>query len=175
MVLLVSTTYALTPPQVRVYFSVLILTKLCLCVKGQETANRTMFDPGGFGKDGCRPCFSCPIQGFPVNCSWALFFGLPFWLWVQFDGQFILVFSISCSSPVIGSILTSIDDARLAIGKGPIVFIKPTLRHCGLLTVLYACWQSTDLLTPVQGRIQWYHNGLASRLSFTFRLTVDLL
>jgi len=46
---------------------------------------------------------------------------------VAVDGEFIRVFGTSCSSPVVGSILTLINDARLAIGKRPIGFINPTI------------------------------------------------
>ncbi|KAH0829150.1 peptidase S8/S53 domain-containing protein [Lanmaoa asiatica] len=46
---------------------------------------------------------------------------------VAVDGQFQLLHGTSCSSPVIGSIFTMINDARLAVGKGPIGFINPTI------------------------------------------------
>ncbi|TFK53218.1 subtilisin-like protein [Heliocybe sulcata] len=46
---------------------------------------------------------------------------------VAVAGEFSLVFGTSASSPVVGTILTSINDARLAIGKGPIGFINPTI------------------------------------------------
>ncbi|KLO15522.1 subtilisin-like protein [Schizopora paradoxa] len=46
---------------------------------------------------------------------------------VAVDGEFSLVFGTSCSSPVLGAILTLINDARLAIGKSPIGFINPTI------------------------------------------------
>lgn len=36
------------------------------------------------------------------------------------DGQFELVFGTSASSPVVGSMITMINDARLAVGKGPV-------------------------------------------------------
>ncbi|KAL0946313.1 hypothetical protein HGRIS_012554 [Hohenbuehelia grisea] len=42
-------------------------------------------------------------------------------------GEFGLVFGTSASSPVVGAILTLINDARLAIGKKPIGFINPTI------------------------------------------------
>jgi tripeptidyl-peptidase-1 len=44
------------------------------------------------------------------------------------DGQFGLVFGTSASAPVVGSMLTMINDARLALGKKPIGFINPTVR-----------------------------------------------
>jgi len=46
---------------------------------------------------------------------------------VAIDGEFELVFGTSASSPVVGSILTLINDARLAVGKSPIGFINPTI------------------------------------------------
>lgn len=54
---------------------------------------------------------------------------------VAVDGQFILVYGTSCSSPVSGAMFTMINDARLAIGKSPIGFINPTIyssRFAGL-------------------------------------------
>lgn len=36
------------------------------------------------------------------------------------DGEFALVFGTSASSPVVGSMITLINDARLAAGKGPV-------------------------------------------------------
>ena len=35
-------------------------------------------------------------------------------------GEFELVFGTSCSSPVVGSMITLINDARIAAGKGPV-------------------------------------------------------
>ncbi|KAL9608371.1 MAG: hypothetical protein Q9167_006785 [Letrouitia subvulpina] len=42
-------------------------------------------------------------------------------------GNFSLVYGTSASSPVVGSILTLINEARFAAGKGSIGFINPTL------------------------------------------------
>jgi tripeptidyl-peptidase I len=36
------------------------------------------------------------------------------------DGEFELVFGTSASSPVVGSMITLINDARIAHGKGPV-------------------------------------------------------
>lgn len=44
------------------------------------------------------------------------------------DGEFELVFGTSCSSPVVGSFITMVNDARLAAGKGPVGFINPAVR-----------------------------------------------
>ncbi|KDQ54112.1 hypothetical protein JAAARDRAFT_60885 [Jaapia argillacea MUCL 33604] len=49
------------------------------------------------------------------------------WYVVAIDGEFELVFGTSASSPVTGSILTLVNDARLAVGKKPIGFINPTI------------------------------------------------
>ncbi|KAF8435043.1 peptidase S8/S53 domain-containing protein [Boletus edulis BED1] len=46
---------------------------------------------------------------------------------VALDGEFRHISGTSCSSPVIGAILTMINDARLAIGKKPIGFVNPTI------------------------------------------------
>ncbi|KAN0081321.1 Peptidase S8/S53 domain containing protein [Tylopilus felleus] len=46
---------------------------------------------------------------------------------VAVDGKFELVYGTSASSPVVGAILTMINDARLAVGKKPIGFINPTI------------------------------------------------
>ncbi|EIW80494.1 subtilisin-like protein [Coniophora puteana RWD-64-598 SS2] len=46
---------------------------------------------------------------------------------VAIDGAFSLVFGTSASSPVVGAILTLVNDARLAVGKKPIGFVNPTI------------------------------------------------
>ncbi|KZT04003.1 subtilisin-like protein [Laetiporus sulphureus 93-53] len=46
---------------------------------------------------------------------------------VAIQGEFYLVYGTSCSSPVSASIFSAINDARLAVGKGPIGFINPTI------------------------------------------------
>ncbi|KAF8148410.1 peptidase S8/S53 domain-containing protein [Crassisporium funariophilum] len=43
------------------------------------------------------------------------------------EGQFSRVFGTSAAAPVVGSILTMINDARITIGKKPIGFINPTI------------------------------------------------
>ncbi|EMD39903.1 hypothetical protein CERSUDRAFT_103818 [Gelatoporia subvermispora B] len=43
------------------------------------------------------------------------------------DGELELVFGTSCSSPVTGSIITLINDARIEAGKGPVGFINPAI------------------------------------------------
>ncbi|KIK97958.1 hypothetical protein PAXRUDRAFT_135153 [Paxillus rubicundulus Ve08.2h10] len=46
---------------------------------------------------------------------------------VAIDGNFSLVFGTSAAAPVVGSIFTMINDARITIGKGPIGFINPLI------------------------------------------------
>jgi tripeptidyl-peptidase I len=46
---------------------------------------------------------------------------------VNVDGSFSLVYGTSASSPVFGSIITLINEARLALGKKPVGFLNPTL------------------------------------------------
>ncbi|KAF9495245.1 hypothetical protein BDN71DRAFT_1506993 [Pleurotus eryngii] len=43
------------------------------------------------------------------------------------NGQFILVYGTSASTPVIGALITLINDARLAAGKKTVGFINPTV------------------------------------------------
>ena len=46
---------------------------------------------------------------------------------LQVNGKFLLVYGTSASSPVVGAILTLVNDARLAVNKSPIGFINPTV------------------------------------------------
>ncbi|KAL8986875.1 MAG: hypothetical protein Q9177_003869 [Variospora cf. flavescens] len=46
---------------------------------------------------------------------------------VAVTGQFALVYGTSASSPVFGAILTLINEARFAAGKGSVGFVNPTL------------------------------------------------
>ncbi|KAF8817089.1 subtilisin-like protein [Phlegmacium glaucopus] len=46
---------------------------------------------------------------------------------IGIDGQFELVFGTSASSPVVGSIITLLNDARLSVGKSPVGFLNPLL------------------------------------------------
>ncbi|KAF9474366.1 subtilisin-like protein [Pholiota conissans] len=46
---------------------------------------------------------------------------------VAVDGSFSRLFGTSASAPVVGAILTMVNDARLAIGKKPVGFINPTI------------------------------------------------
>ncbi|KAF9046290.1 subtilisin-like protein [Panaeolus papilionaceus] len=46
---------------------------------------------------------------------------------IGIDGRFGLVFGTSAAAPVVASMITMVNDARLAIGKGPVGFINPVL------------------------------------------------
>ncbi|KAI0775553.1 subtilisin-like protein [Trametes elegans] len=46
---------------------------------------------------------------------------------VAVAGEFVSVFGTSCSAPVVGSMITLINDARITAGKGPVGFINPAL------------------------------------------------
>ncbi|KAH8992820.1 subtilisin-like protein [Lactarius hatsudake] len=46
---------------------------------------------------------------------------------IAIDGEFELVFGTSASSPVVGSMITMINDARIAKKKGPVGFINPAI------------------------------------------------
>lgn len=55
------------------------------------------------------------------------------WYAVVLNGTARHLFGTSASSPVVAGFLSSINDARLAIGKKPIGFINPTVRPPSLL------------------------------------------
>ncbi|KAF8879106.1 subtilisin-like protein [Gymnopilus junonius] len=46
---------------------------------------------------------------------------------IGIDGEFELVFGTSASSPVVGSIITLVNDARIAVGKRPVGFLNPLI------------------------------------------------
>ncbi|KAL6298809.1 peptidase S8/S53 domain-containing protein [Sparassis latifolia] len=46
---------------------------------------------------------------------------------VAIQGEYMLVYGTSCSSPVSAAILSAVNDARLAVGKGPMGFINPAI------------------------------------------------
>ena len=48
---------------------------------------------------------------------------------VSVQGSFWWVYGTSCSTPVLGAMITAINDARLSIGKRPVGFINPAVRH----------------------------------------------
>ncbi|KAH9023489.1 subtilisin-like protein [Lactarius pseudohatsudake] len=48
---------------------------------------------------------------------------------IALDGRFELVSGTSASSPVVGSMIAMINDARLVVGKGPVGFVNPAIYH----------------------------------------------
>ncbi|KAI5121353.1 hypothetical protein M0805_000661 [Coniferiporia weirii] len=61
------------------------------------------------------------VRGFPdLSANGANYI-------IGIDGEFELVFGTSCSSPVVGSLITLVNDARIAAGKAPVGFINPTI------------------------------------------------
>ncbi|KAJ7595053.1 subtilisin-like protein [Mycena floridula] len=46
---------------------------------------------------------------------------------IAIDGEFGLVFGTSASSPVVGSMITMVNDLRISKGKGPVGFINPVI------------------------------------------------
>ncbi|KAE9408682.1 subtilisin-like protein [Gymnopus androsaceus JB14] len=46
---------------------------------------------------------------------------------IAVDGEFELVYGTSASSPVVGSMITLVNDARIAAGKAPVGFLNPTI------------------------------------------------
>jgi len=64
---------------------------------------------------------SMTVRGYPdISANGANYV-------VAVDGEFYLVYGTSCSSPVVGSIITLVNDARIASGKAPVGFLNPTL------------------------------------------------
>ena len=49
------------------------------------------------------------------------------------DGQFHLVYGTSASAPVVASMITLINDARITAGKKPVGFLNPMVR-CSLFS-----------------------------------------
>ncbi|EJU00428.1 subtilisin-like protein [Dacryopinax primogenitus] len=61
------------------------------------------------------------VRGFPdISANGANYV-------IAIDGEFDLVYGTSCSSPTVGSVITLVNDARLAAGKKPVGFLNPTL------------------------------------------------
>lgn len=54
---------------------------------------------------------------------------------VPVGGTWLRVFGTSASSPVVGSTITLLNDARIAIGKKPLGFINPALVRLSFRTV----------------------------------------
>ncbi|KAF8895255.1 subtilisin-like protein [Infundibulicybe gibba] len=55
---------------------------------------------------------------------------------IGIDGAFSLVFGTSASSPVVGSLITLVNDARIAAGKGPVGFINPAIYSASFQSAL---------------------------------------
>ena len=47
---------------------------------------------------------------------------------VAVDGKFFLIFGTSASAPVVASMITLINDARIKARKKPVGFLNPTVR-----------------------------------------------
>ncbi|KAJ6622436.1 Pro-kumamolisin, activation domain-containing protein [Mycena sp. CBHHK59/15] len=115
---------------------------LCLNADGSQSTSGTRFNPTFPG--------SCPyitsvgatqvLPGHTVlnpesACASVIYsgggfsnyFAIPDYQKTQVQGQFYLVFGTSASAPVVGAILTLVNDARLNAGKSPIGFINPTI------------------------------------------------
>lgn len=61
------------------------------------------------------------VRGFPdISANGANYV-------VAINGAFALVYGTSASSPVVGALITLINEARFATGKGSVGFINPTL------------------------------------------------
>ncbi|KAF8158454.1 subtilisin-like protein [Crassisporium funariophilum] len=72
------------------------------------------FQPGQFNDSG-------NARGFPdIAANGANYV-------IGIDGVFGLVFGTSAAAPVVGSIVTLLNDARIARGKGPIGFLNPII------------------------------------------------
>ena len=87
----------------------------------QASAVKSFFanHPPPYGAD--RYNNSQTTRGFPdISANGANYV-------VAIDGTFALVYGTSASSPVVGSILTLVNEARFAVGKGSIGFVNPSL------------------------------------------------
>jgi tripeptidyl-peptidase-1 len=43
------------------------------------------------------------------------------------DGKYYLIYGTSASAPVVASMITLINDARISAGKNPVGFLNPTV------------------------------------------------
>ena len=50
-----------------------------------------------------------------------------FFFFLAIDGKFHLIFGTSASTPVVASMITLINDARITAGKNPVGFLNPTV------------------------------------------------
>lgn len=63
---------------------------------------------------------------------------------VSVDGNFSLIYGTSASAPVVGAILTLVNDARLFAGKKPIGFINPTIYSCDFADAFHDITNGTN-------------------------------
>jgi len=63
---------------------------------------------------------------------------------VSVDGNFSLIYGTSASTPVVGAILTLVNDARLFAGKKPIGFINPTIYSCDFADAFHDITNGTN-------------------------------
>ncbi|RDB14895.1 Aorsin [Hypsizygus marmoreus] len=83
-------------------------------VQGFLTNHPPPFRAGQFNNSGT-------VRGFPdLSANGANYV-------IGIDGEFGLVFGTSASSPVVGSLVTLVNDARIAAGKSPVGFINPAI------------------------------------------------
>ncbi|KAF5315002.1 hypothetical protein D9619_007273 [Psilocybe cf. subviscida] len=83
-------------------------------VSGFLTNHKPPFTAAQFNNSGT-------VRGFPdLSANGANYV-------IGIDGAFSLVFGTSASSPVVGSLITLINDARLAAGKKSVGFINPSI------------------------------------------------
>lgn len=52
------------------------------------------------------------------------------------DGEFELVFGTSAASPVVGSIFTLVNDARIAVGKRSLGFLNPLVSRLAPVVIV---------------------------------------
>ena len=73
---------------------------------------------------------------------------------VAVDGQFELDYGTSASTPVVGSMIAMINDARLAVGKGPVGEFPGLSTKANALILTRRLNQSLNLLLYVCASIQ---------------------
>lgn len=89
---------------------------------------------------------------------------------IGINGEFGLVFGTSASSPVTGSLITLINDARLARGKRSVGFINPAVCAFVWHGVGRSADAHIDLLNRVCIWVQRHHDGWQSGLQYVLFL-----
>jgi hypothetical protein len=74
------------------------------------------------------------------------------------NGEFGLVFGTSASSPVVASLITLVNDARIARGKRPVGFINPAVSDHTLVLSSTTTSLPVDLLSEVQRCLQRHYD-----------------